>query len=36
MRIEFFPEDDEEEADGAEAAVDEQGQYAFQSDGELT
>lgn len=31
---EFFPDEDEEEADGAAPAVDASGQYAFQSDGE--
>lgn len=30
---EFFPDDDEEEAEGAAPAVDASGQYAFQSDG---
>lgn len=34
--VEFFPDDDEEEAEGAAPAVDESGQYAFQSDGMLT
>jgi importin subunit alpha-1 len=33
--VEFFPDDDEEEADGAAPAVDASGQYAFQSDGEF-
>lgn len=32
---EFFPDDDEEEAEGAAPAVDASGQYAFQSDGKL-
>jgi importin subunit alpha-1 len=31
--VEFFPDDDEEEAEGAAPAVDASGQYAFQSDG---
>jgi hypothetical protein len=30
-RTEFFPDDEEEEADGAAPAVDASGQYAFQS-----
>jgi importin subunit alpha-1 len=33
--IEFFPDDDEEEAEDAAPAVDASGQYAFQSDGKL-
>lgn len=33
--IEFFPDDEEEEADAAAPAVDASGQYAFQSDGML-
>lgn len=35
LMIEFFPDDDEEEADAAAPAVDASGQYAFQSDGEI-
>jgi importin subunit alpha-1 len=33
--VEFFPDDDEEEAEDAAPAVDASGQYAFQSDGKL-
>jgi len=33
--IEFFPDDDEEEAEDAAPAVDASGQYAFQSDGKF-
>lgn len=33
--IEFFPDDEEEEADSAAPAVDASGQYAFQSDGKF-